>query len=356
MFCQNCGASLADGAKFCPECGSQQEPAAPSASVQNLCPFCGEALDSDSVFCEKCGRQLLGQAPIAANATRYGGQSAPPPISIPQAPAQEKATSGSKTTLVLAIVIVALAAVIGLLLWRQLGDRPQDNGNTVIAEAEIPRDTEPPTVEVTPEPVAEIVPEPTNEPTPEAAPESTPEPAPESTPELSAVHEPEPEPELTAGHMRYDPLDFEVFVTPTMEDFLWADYDILHGVLPSGIDRLESFEEVEGGWKLYIIDDPDGEYGSDMERFCRCAFGEDANGKGIGIRWDYVFDSFEGTGNEEDTPDSFYYGTFENGVLNATGPGRVVITDFWYANGHEYAVGTMTWPDGIPAAMLLVRP
>ena len=38
MFCQNCGASIAEGVKFCPDCGARQDLAAASAPAQNRCP------------------------------------------------------------------------------------------------------------------------------------------------------------------------------------------------------------------------------------------------------------------------------------------------------------------------------
>ncbi len=93
-----------------------------------------------------------------------------------------------------------------------------------------------------------------------------------------------------------------------------------------------------------------------MERLCRCAFGEDENGTGIGFRWIYVHDTSTDQGYDDNTPDSFYYGPFENGSLKALGAGSVTITDFYYLDGKEYAVGTMTWADSIPAAIFLVRP
>lgn len=60
MFCQNCGASIAEGVKFCPDCGARQDLAAASAPAQNLCPFCGTELMPDSVFCDNCGKQING--------------------------------------------------------------------------------------------------------------------------------------------------------------------------------------------------------------------------------------------------------------------------------------------------------
>ena len=42
MFCANCGKSIPDGSKFCPECGSAQTSSVtPRSSDQILCPVCG---------------------------------------------------------------------------------------------------------------------------------------------------------------------------------------------------------------------------------------------------------------------------------------------------------------------------
>ena len=154
----------------------------------------------------------------------------------------------------------------------------------------------------------------------------------------------------------YDLQDYETFEPATLADFNWVTYDIAHGILPTGMDRLESFEEIEGGWKLYIIDEPSGENSTTMERLCRCAFGVDANGRCIGIRWDYIHNYHTDEGWDDKTSDSFFYGPWDNGVFSGIGPGSITITDFWHANNHEYAVGRMTWPDGVPAVIFLVRP
>ena len=347
MFCQYCGASVSDTAKYCPVCGKRREAARPAAPV---CPFCGAAQEADAVFCDACGKPLAGAA-------SPGGAAKPASVPpVPSAPSYGtvRATASGETaarrkksaTPFLIVVIIVLAAAIGFLVWRQFGGGAgEPGGDAAVTETTAPRSAQSVFARNTPAPAAEetaateVTPEPTAESEAAAAPDITPEPAPEATPAL-----------------RYDPVVYETFTTPTLEDYLWADPDIMRGILPAGAERLTNFEEVEGGWKMYIIDDPYDEYGSDVERFCRCAIGEDANGKGIGIRWDYVFEYFEGPGVEDDTPDTFFYGTWEDGCLDALGPGRVTITDFWYLDEHEYAVGTMIWTDGTPAAVFLVRP
>ena len=381
MFCQKCGAYIADGTRFCPICGERQDVSPPSPPPQIRCPFCVRALEPDSVFCEFCGRPLTGQpaerSSPAANAP--GGPGRPAPFPAPPVPgpdfqpashrSPEPGRKNSKALLTVILILMLAAAAFAVFLFRNRiralfpkGKKTvQEGGITATAipspvsiiQQQTSSSSSEPAAEPTPEPTAEPTPEPTLTPTPSPSPSPSPTPTPSPSP--SPTPSPSPSPEPTPGPA-HDPLDYETFDVATLADFQWVTYDIAHGILPSGMERLEDFEEIEGGWKLYLIDDPDGQFGSSMERLCRCAFGVDANGRGIGIRWDYVHDTSTDTGYEESSPDSFYYGSFESGVFDGLGPGSVRITDFWVADGHEYAVGKMIWPDGVPALMFLVRP
>lgn len=49
--CLNCGADIADGIKFCPECGASTE-------VERNCPNCGTAYNDGQKFCLECGQAL----------------------------------------------------------------------------------------------------------------------------------------------------------------------------------------------------------------------------------------------------------------------------------------------------------
>lgn len=373
MICPYCGSSIAEGTKFCPECGKKLEVNTVSDVNPKICPFCGEVLEPDSVFCDNCGRALSVQpSPLtdttAGSAGSAGKAPVPPvpplPASARPSKAHESARSRSKKTktipvVIAAVLVVVLTAVIAFrysdsirMLLKPDQGMPQDQiAEMTSAETSglIPENTTVPEASVT-ETTASPEPAPETTAIPASAAETTS--SPEPVPETAA---PEPAPEEEPA-LRYDPLDYETFQQATLADFEWANTDILHGRLPDGIERITNFEEIKGGWKLYIIDDPDGKYGSMMERLCRCAFGEDSHGPGIAIRWDYVHNNATDEGFDDNTPDSFYYGTWENGTLDALGAGSVKITDCWYKDGLEYAVGTMTWPDGIPAAMFLVRP
>jgi class 3 adenylate cyclase/tetratricopeptide (TPR) repeat protein len=53
--CSTCGASVADDARFCPECGS---------SLSVACPRCNASVDPGARFCASCGAALTASAPV----------------------------------------------------------------------------------------------------------------------------------------------------------------------------------------------------------------------------------------------------------------------------------------------------
>lgn len=81
MYCYNCGKQIADGTKFCPECGAKLNPtasgnvdvSAPSSSTpvtasvpsqqqlapdKKYCLYCAAQIPQDAVICIACGRQV----------------------------------------------------------------------------------------------------------------------------------------------------------------------------------------------------------------------------------------------------------------------------------------------------------
>ena len=50
--CPNCGSELADGAKFCSNCGMKVE------TVRMFCPNCGAVQTPEARFCSNCGQSL----------------------------------------------------------------------------------------------------------------------------------------------------------------------------------------------------------------------------------------------------------------------------------------------------------
>lgn len=53
--CQNCGNEVADGAKFCAQCGSE---IVVEENKANVCPECGSEVAEKMKFCQNCGCEL----------------------------------------------------------------------------------------------------------------------------------------------------------------------------------------------------------------------------------------------------------------------------------------------------------
>jgi len=80
-YCQNCGAEIASGAKFCAECGAkiskqERKPKVPT------CPKCGAEIESGEKFCSECGAKVSPKLKKAAAAKKK--------ISAREAKSQEK--------------------------------------------------------------------------------------------------------------------------------------------------------------------------------------------------------------------------------------------------------------------------
>lgn len=56
LVCPGCGAAIADGLKFCGQCGTKIE--VPSAPVPTVCPNCGAAVAEGVRFCGECGARM----------------------------------------------------------------------------------------------------------------------------------------------------------------------------------------------------------------------------------------------------------------------------------------------------------
>lgn len=121
--------------------------------------------------------------------------------------------------------------------------------------------------------------------------------------------------------------------------------------------RLNDFDAVKGGWKAYILDDPAGVFSEySVERFANISISGSAGEPEVLVDWSYVVFGDTGEGMDDAMPDSVYNGTWDDGTIDAYGAGRIVLYDFYYDGGKEYAVGAVMWPDGVDGAIALVRP
>ena len=405
MYCERCEAFIPDDSKFCPECGKEQIPVSEPAVLR--CPDCGAELEPDSLFCENCGRKLgvhPAQRSTGSTAPERPRVSAVPPVppappvhserqripdippappappkrpreaSIPRAPqiparetisqsgSKPKKKSGCGTVVLLILVLLVLAA--GYYVWKVYDGDPNElisrvfSGIRPTAESvltKIPETISDITTKI-PETISDI----TSKPTATSAfvdirPAATIDPVTQPTAPVSRITAPTSIPK-PADRKAYDARNYSTSEMSRLQDFLWVTQDIVKGSLPPDHVRLTDFDELLGGWKAYIIDDLNGQYGSGIERLCSVNFTKDANGNGMTFTWVYVHNTKTDEGNTDYTPPTTFYGEMQNGRFYGLGTGSIDMTAFYVLNGHEYAVGQLHWPDTAIGTVFLVRP
>ena len=123
----------------------------------------------------------------------------------------------------------------------------------------------------------------------------------------------------------------------------------MKGNVPSGAKRLVSLGDVTGGWKAYA-------FGGDMEWLFNVTIDVGQSDVNVTLDWYYARAGSKGDGFVDDTPDSKFSGTFDGGMLDATGSGRLTLVAFWQQDGKQYAVGSLILQDGTTCTVALVRP
>ena len=142
------------------------------------------------------------------------------------------------------------------------------------------------------------------------------------------------------------------------DGFRWnrEDGPFWENLAPDAI-KLTDFEAVRGGWKAYILDDP-GMDVSDytIEHYLNIDVSGNASSAVVTLDWSYTFNWDEGAKAEDGSPDTVFSGDWSEGALEAYGAGMILLKDFYFDGATEYAVGTLTWPDGVDAIIAVVRP
>ena len=121
------------------------------------------------------------------------------------------------------------------------------------------------------------------------------------------------------------------------------------GNAPAGVARITDFGDVMGGWKAYM-------YGDNLERLLNVSIDAGQSGAVVTLDWYYIRDNKQDKAFEDTTASSTFTGTFDGGMLDAMGSGRITLTAFWEQDGHQYATGSFMWPSGETEVIALVRP
>ncbi len=144
---------------------------------------------------------------------------------------------------------------------------------------------------------------------------------------------------------------------PALEDFLWYTEDVIENGVPEGAQIIDSAEFVLGGWKGFILYDPNNNYGANSAELLNV----DISGTGEELRltldWYLMLIPGETQAYDEtDMDDVVFEGEWIGGGIQTFGWGELRLRRLYALEGKQYAFGSLETPDGIPALVALVRP
>jgi|GEM_PF-2874269 len=376
-YCSECGSELKDGAKFCGACGAPVRAVGPVEAfeperVLGRTPERGRASAHVQTAASVPTQERTGAAPVRQDvdagvvqqvvhaSTRVikapdvsGEFAAGAWAEEPDAAGSERApqAKGKRRRVLPAVAgvlaVAALAAVLALYVVPLFVWHPHDPHEDEVYV---------PTAEQVEEVEAGSVAgqEPTSESATEQEPEQGSETKAESTAESESTSETtnEPEPEPTSDPRSYDTAD-----TPVIGEFTWFSNDMMNGIAPEGIKRIADVAAVTGGWKAYIYNYAiaGNEYSQPSEELLNVYIDAGKGGTTLTFDWYYTCGG-DGQTYKNAQPSTEYAGAWKGGAVEALGMGSVRLSDFWEQDGHQYAIGRIGWPDGVDAAIGLVRP
>lgn len=144
--------------------------------------------------------------------------------------------------------------------------------------------------------------------------------------------------------------------TPVIQEFDWFTSNRDISKMPAGAQRLATFDAVQGGWKGYTYNAPASEHGSASEELLNVYLTGSSGDVEATFDWYYTRNLGTGDVHESFMENTIYNGTWFAGGIEAVGMGSIRLTTFWYQDGHEYAIGTIHWPDASQGKLALTRP
>jgi hypothetical protein len=150
-------------------------------------------------------------------------------------------------------------------------------------------------------------------------------------------------------------------VAPELDDFSWYWDDIFYNGVPydrNGVETTYDFADMTGGWKGFFYYDPYAEMDAlGYELLNIQVSGDESNVTMVLDSYKYYFET---DGEEIDTSDDEVlteYGSYDGWSLQVGKPGFMIyITDFWFYDGVQYAVGYIEFESGEPTYVAMMRP
>lgn len=131
--------------------------------------------------------------------------------------------------------------------------------------------------------------------------------------------------------------------------FVWQE-------LSDKAEKLTDFSDVSGGWKAYIVSSPD-DIAHSVTYLMNIRLSGSEKNVTVTLDWDYFYVNDSGDEGHSTEPDSVYTGSWDSaGKAEAEGMGMITLHDFYFDNGKQYGLGTVSWPDNTYGAIALVRP
>jgi hypothetical protein len=144
---------------------------------------------------------------------------------------------------------------------------------------------------------------------------------------------------------------------PDLDDFLWYTEDVIENRVPEGAQVIDNTSPVLGGWKGFILYDPDNSYGEYSSELLNVTIeGSDDN---LRLTLDWYLLLLPGDTqayDETEMEDIVFEGEWIAGGIQAFGWGEIQLRRLYNLDGKQYAVGSLETPDGTPALVALVRP
>ena len=145
---------------------------------------------------------------------------------------------------------------------------------------------------------------------------------------------------------------------PSIADFYWYTSSVLYDGIPADAVYFNKHKLTEGGWKMYMFNDPYYEANNRSEMWANINLHTDDDDVTASATIDWgstlVAGDDTSTSSSEKTELS---GSWDNKFFTvSTDSGKLTLTDFYSKGINQFILGTFEWNDGTLGLVAMVRP